>query len=118
MTTDKQFARPVFALEPRGPEVSGRMIGTLAQGGGTLAGAIVNGSVQTWLTDGNGQLTLVMWPGNFRARFDPLEIIDDHGDVVARGGHVVTVAGGMLRSDDPRSLGYERVFAAWQASEA
>jgi hypothetical protein len=92
------------------------MIGTLAQGGGTLAGAIVDGSVRTWLTDTKGQLTLVMWPGNFRARFDPLEVVDDEGEVIARGGEVVTVAGGFLKSDDPRSLGHERAFSAWQVS--
>jgi hypothetical protein len=92
------------------------MIGTLAQGGGILAGAIVNGCVRTWLTDTNGQLTLVMWPGNFRARFDPLEVIDDHGEVVARGGEFVTVAGGLLKPGDPRSLGHELVFSAWEVS--
>jgi hypothetical protein len=118
MATDDQAARPTLDLEPRGPELSRHTIGTLAQGGGNLAGAIVDGSVHTWLTDGNGQLTLVMWPGNFRARFDPLEVIDHHGDVVARGGHFVTVAGGLLKPGDPRSLGHERVFSAWQVSEA
>jgi hypothetical protein len=59
-----------------------------------------------------------MWPGNFQARFDPLEILDHHGDVVARGGQFVTVAGGFLKSGDPRSLGHVRVFSAWQVSEA
>ena len=92
------------------------MFGTLAQGGGLLAGALVDGSVRTWLTDTNGQLTLIMWPGNFRARFDPLEIINEHGDVVARGGEFVTVTGGLLKPGDPRSLGHERVFAAWEVS--
>jgi hypothetical protein len=57
-----------------------------------------------------------MWPGNFRARFDPLEVIDDHGEVVARGGEAVTVAGGFLKSGDPRSLGHERAFSAWHVS--
>ncbi|MBV9001917.1 MAG: hypothetical protein JO304_22865 [Solirubrobacterales bacterium] len=92
------------------------MIGTLAQGGGTLAGAIVDGSVRTWLTGTSGQVTLVMWPGNFRARFDPLEVINGDGEVVARGGELVTVAGGYLKPGDPRSLGHERVFSAWQVS--
>jgi hypothetical protein len=78
----------------------------------------VDGSVRTWLADSNGQLTLVMWPGNFRARFDPLEVIDHDGDVVGLGGHWVTVAGGFLKSGDPRALGRERVFSAWRVSEA
>jgi hypothetical protein len=118
MATDDQAARPTFNLEPSGPDLSRDTIGTVAQGGGNLAGAIVDGSVRTWLTDGNGQLTLVMWPGNFRARFDPLEVIDHNGNVVARGGQFVTVAGGFLKSGDRRSLGHERVFSAWQVSEA
>ncbi len=117
MATDEQAARPTFDLEPRGPERSRHRIGTVAQGGGTLAGAIVEGSVRTWLTDAHGQLTLVMWPEHFRARFDPLEVIDDHGEVVARGGRFVSVAGGYLKSGDPRSLGHEHVFCAWQVSE-
>ena len=117
MATPEQPVRATFDLEPRGPALSPRTIGTLAQGEGVLAGAIVDGSVRTWLTDTNGQLTLVMWPGNFRARFDPLEVIDDHGEVVARGGEVATVAGGFLRTGDPRSLGHDRVFSAWQVSQ-
>ena len=59
-----------------------------------------------------------MWPRNFRARFDPFEVIDHHGDVVARGGRCVTVARGFLKPGDPRSLGHDRVLAAWQVSEA
>jgi hypothetical protein len=94
------------------------MIGTLAQGGGKLVGAIVDGAVRTWLTDANGQLTLIMWPGNFRARFDPLEVLDHHGDVVARGGDCVTAAGGFLQPGDPRALGHEHVFSAWQVSQS
>jgi hypothetical protein len=94
------------------------MIGTLAQSGGTLVGAIVNGLMRTWLADNDGQLTLVMWPGNFQARFDPLEIIDNHHRTVAHGGRSVLLAGGYLKSDDARALGHQRVFCAWQASEA
>ena len=117
MTTNNQEDRPLLALEPRGNEVSEHTIHTLAQSGGTLVGAIVNGSVRTWLTDGDGQLTLLMWPGNFRARFGPLEVVDHHGNVIARGAHLVTVAGGYLKSKDPRSLGHTTVFSAWKASE-
>jgi hypothetical protein len=92
------------------------MFRRLAGGGGVLAGAVVDGSVRTWLTDTNGQLTLVIWPANFRARFDPLEIIDDRGDVVARGGESVSVTGGFLKPGDPRSLGHAQVFSAWQVA--
>jgi hypothetical protein len=117
MTTKDQDARPILALEPGGAERSPHMIGTLAQSGGTLTGAIVSGAVRTWLADSNGQLTLVMWPADFRARFDPLEVIDAHGEVIARGGRLVTVGGGYLKSADPGSLGHELVFSAWQASD-
>ena len=65
----RQSARPIFGLEPRGPELSADTIGLLAQGGGVLTGAIVDGAVRTWLADTNSQLTLVMWPANFRAHF-------------------------------------------------
>lgn len=78
--------RPIFDLAPRGPELTAHTIGLAAQGGGVLMGAIVDGAVRTWLADAHGQLTLVMWPGNFQARFDPLEVIDHQGAVVARGG--------------------------------
>jgi len=118
MATNEQGARRTFRLEPEGPELSPGTIGTLAQGGGRLVGAIVNGSVRTWLMDANGQLTLVMWPGQFRARFDPLEVIDNRDEVVARGGQFVTVTGGFLKLGDPRSLGYDCVFAAWQVSRS
>lgn len=91
----------MFVLEPRGADLSPGAIGTLAQAGGILVGAIVNGLIRTWLADNDGQLTLVMWPGNFRARFDPLEIIDNHNQTVARGGCSVRLAGGYLRQTTP-----------------
>jgi hypothetical protein len=118
MHGDDQAARPTFDLEPRGPELSRHTIGTLAQGGGNLAGAIVDGSVRTWLTGGNGQLTLVVWPGTSEPVSTLLRSSTTHGDVVARGRQFVTVAGGFLKSGDPRSLGHELVFSAWQVSEA
>jgi hypothetical protein len=118
MTSGDRSERALFALEPRGTDLSPRMIGTLARSGGTLVGTIVNGLMRTWLADNDGQLTLVMWPGNFQARFDPLEIIDNHNRTVAHGGRSVLLTGGYLKSDDARALGHQRVFCAWQASEA
>ncbi|HEY1775987.1 MAG TPA: hypothetical protein VGG41_07495 [Solirubrobacteraceae bacterium] len=118
MTPDPGSTRTLFELEPPGREVSPGIIGTLARGGGTLVGVIVNGMIRTWLADGEGQLTLVMWPRNFRARYDPLEIIDHHGQVIAHGGRVVLLTGGYLKTKDPRSLGHRQVFSAWQASDA
>jgi hypothetical protein len=118
MTPGDRSERARFALDPRGAELSPGMIGTLAQSGGTLVGAIVNGRMRTWLADNDGQLTLVMWPGNFHARFDPLEILDNHNRTVAHGGRSVLIGGGYLKTGDARSLGHQTVFCAWQASEA
>lgn len=118
MSTGDQSERLLFALEPRGADPAPGMLGTLAQAGGTLVGAIVNGLMRTWLADQNGQLTLVMWPRNFNARIDPLEIVDGHDQTVAHGGRRVLLAGGYLKTSDPSSLGHREVFCAWQASEA
>jgi hypothetical protein len=118
MTPGDRTERPVFALEPHGAEPSPGMIRTLAQSGGILVGAIVNGRIRTWLADDDGQLTLVMWPGNFHARFDPLEVLDENDRTVAHGGRSVLVGGGYLKTGDARSLGHQRVFCAWEASEA
>jgi hypothetical protein len=116
MAGDEHGARRIFALEPLGPEVSPHAVGLAAQSGGQLVGAIVDGAVRTWLVDPNGQLVLIMWPRGFRARFDPLELLDEHGKVVARGGEVLTVGGGFLKSGDPRSLGHQLVFCGSRVS--
>jgi hypothetical protein len=87
--------RRIFDLHPRNPESSGRTIGLLARSGGTLVGAIVD------------------------ARFDPFELLDERGEVVARGGEVVTVGGAhMVKEADPRRLGHESAFSAWQLSRS
>jgi hypothetical protein len=106
-------------LVPRGPELGpGPRMGTLAQSGGWLVGAIVDGAVCTWLVQDGGQLVLMMWPRTFRARFDPLELLDVEGRVLARGGEEVTVAGGYLKPGDPRVLGHTLAFAAWAVERA
>lgn len=111
--------RPTFELIPRGPELApGPRMGALAQSGGRLVGAIVDGAVCNWLDQCGGQLVLIMWPREFRARFDPLELLDAEGRVLARGGDEVTIAGGYLKSGDPRSLGHTVAFSAWDVSRA
>jgi len=117
MAADEERARRRFELHPRNPERSGRAIGSLARSGGTLVGAIVDGAVRTWLLGPNRQLQLLILPSGFSARFDPFELLDERGDVVANGGDVVTVAGGYLvKAGDPRRLGHEHAFSAWQLS--
>jgi hypothetical protein len=59
MTSGDRSERALFALEPRGADLSPGMIGTLAQGGGILVGAIVNGLVRTSLADTDGSLAAV-----------------------------------------------------------
>jgi hypothetical protein len=116
MAMDNPGALGTFDLAPRGPDLSPHKIGLAAQASGVLVGAIVDGAVRTWLADVRGQLVLIVWPRGFRARFDPLELLDDRGRVVAMGGELVTVAGGFLKQGDARSLGHEHVFSAWQVS--
>lgn len=108
--------RPSFALIPRGPALSEDGMQRLAGSAGQLVGAIVDGAVCTWLAKRDGELELLMWPRDFRAHFEPLELLDADGEVLARGGDVITVVGSYLPHGDPRSLGHERVFAAWKVS--
>jgi hypothetical protein len=79
-------------------------------------GAIIDDCVWTWLAKPNGQLELMMWPRGYRARFDPLELLDEQGQVLATGGEFVRVVGGVLPKRDPRTHGHQRVFAAWKIS--
>jgi hypothetical protein len=80
-------------------------------------GAIVNGAVRTWLVDPNGQLELLILPAGFSARFDPFELLNEQGQVVAKGGNVVTVGGSYpVKEGDPRRLGHKHAFLAWGLS--
>jgi hypothetical protein len=113
VVVDTRRERRLFELDPQGPVVSPQAIRLLAQSGGVLVGAIVNGAVRTWLADPTGQLTLVVWPQGFQARFDPLELLDERGQTVAIGGEHVTVGGAQLvKRDGRRTLGHERAFIA------
>jgi hypothetical protein len=75
-----------------------------------LVGAIIDDCVCTWLAKTHGQLELMMWPRRYRARFDPLEVLDERAQVLARGGKILTVGGGFLPQADPGALGHKRVF--------
>lgn len=48
-----------------------------------------------WLDSGKDRHLAIIWPHGYGARFDPLELIDAHGDVVAREGDTIIVAGGL-----------------------
>jgi hypothetical protein len=49
-------------------------------------GSLLADRVQLWLAREDGELLATMWPGEYRARLEPLVVIDDEGRVVARGG--------------------------------
>lgn len=100
-------------LEPQGPARSQHRIDLLAQAGGTLVGAVVDDAFRTWLAGPGGSLTLVVWPVGFSARVDDLhfELLDERGEVVAKGGELITIGGACLvQEGDRRRLGHENVF--------
>lgn len=85
-------------------------MGRLAGNGGTLVGSLRDDRVQIWLAKDDGELVLTMWPREYRAHLDPLLVLDERGQVIARGGEQLGVSGGYLPDGDPRVGGYRRVF--------
>jgi hypothetical protein len=75
-----------------------------------LVGSLVEGQVQIWLARDDGELVATMWPGEYRARLNPLVVVDEQGRVVARGGVHLHVSGGFLPSGDSRTAGFNGVF--------
>lgn len=61
---------------------------------GRLAGDPTRQGGCVWL-EVEGRRQAVRWPEGFAARFDPLEVIDPTGKVVAREGALVHAAGGI-----------------------
>jgi hypothetical protein len=102
--------RPSYELIPRGPHVAPGAAMPAAAGGGRLAGELAEDGVRTWFEQEDGRV-LVMCPRRFRARWDPLEVMDETGRAVARGGELVSVQGG-YRKPDPDFPDAEPVFAA------
>lgn len=111
MPTSADDGRRLYELDPEGPPVSRNAAALLAGSGGVLVGAIVEDAVRTWVSRPGGQLTLLIWPWWYRARFDPLEVIDDNGQVVARGGEHVSLGGARaVKRPDPRCVGHKHAF--------
>lgn len=98
----------VYPLSPAGPE--GQLGGPsrLATKGGKLAGRLVDGGVEIWLTRDDGTPVLTMWPGEYRARLNPLVLLDERGEVIASEGDQIRVVGGFL----PAKIANEQVFFA------
>jgi hypothetical protein len=55
--------------------------------------------VEAWLGGRRGWHT---WPEGWRVRFDPVELIDPNGRVVARAGEMVRSAGGLMSDEAAR----------------
>jgi hypothetical protein len=85
-----------------------------ALGFGTLAGGKYRGRWCLWLIAGPGSRPApVVWPAGFRARRHPLELLDSHGAVVARGGEEIQVGGGLGPADHRICmLGHKEAFYA------
>lgn len=82
----------------------------LAWVGGQLDGELQDDQVLVRLRGGATE-TILMLPGEYRARLDPFELLDENGEVIARAGDSVGATGGFLPAGDPRTLGLGPVFS-------
>lgn len=101
-----------FPLWPPGP--IGHLGGPsrLALASGVLHGKLEDGSVTTWSSAQPSEPTYVMWPGEYGARVEPLEIFDERNRLVAGAGQEVQLVGGHVPSHDPRLTPSGRLFVA------
>jgi hypothetical protein len=106
---------PLYPLEPPGPAGRIGRASRLASLHGTLVGKFDAGRVATYIETSIGSRIAVMWPGEYRARLDPLEILNERGEVVAAGSASVHLTGGHLPRDDLRLGDRRRVFFASRA---
>jgi hypothetical protein len=89
--------------------------GRQARASGIVDGELRNGEVSVWLSRSSGERLVTMWPGEYRARVGPFELLDEFGQVIARAGEQVHLGGGFLPADDPRAADLGRVFFAHRA---
>jgi hypothetical protein len=104
--------RPVYPLSPRGPAGLIGRPGRLARTGGILDGDLRNGEVSVWVTGFRGDRIVTMWPGEYRARVGPFELLDEVGQVIARAGEEVHLVGGFMPADHPHAADLGPVFFA------
>jgi hypothetical protein len=103
----KLYKVPTSSWRPGDPSLLALAIGTLAAGR-------YRGHWCVWLVArwGSGREPIV-WPAGFRARRHPLELLDSHGKVVARGGELIKIGGGLVPvSHGPCMLGQKEPFYA------
>jgi len=69
------------------------------------------GEYCVWVRAGQRAVPVV-WPAGFRARLDPLELLNAEGEVAARAGDWISVAGAEMPADpeSPCMLGQECAF--------
>src|SRR6266536_30330 len=69
------------------------------------------GEYCVWVRAGQRAVPVV-WPAGFRARLDPLELLNAEGEVVARAGDCISVAGPEMPADpeSPCMLGQDCAF--------
>lgn len=86
----------------------------MARCGGILAGGeIAPGQYCLWVVD-RGEVVPVIWPRGYKARLNPLELINEIGEVVASVGEIVEIAGGDVACDpgQPCAMGKSFAFSA------
>lgn len=82
---------------------------------GYLRGDAERGGGCLWLEEfPSGGIIAVVWPPGYSARFDPVELVGPDGDVMAREGDLIGLAGGSLSHGNAQSCDMgldERWFA-------
>ena len=79
------------------PGAPGRTAGFL----GTLNGGRTSTGQHVWLDLPSGERAPVVWPHGWSARFDPLELLDADGTVIARTGDCLQFGGGLAPIEEP-----------------
>ena len=77
----------------------------LARIGGTLIAELAGDRIAVWLRNDDQDRAALMLPGEYTARLDPFELIDEHGEVIARDGQRIAAVGGFLSCRRPASCG-------------
>ena len=109
---DTSSSRPVLTVptsswKPGDAARLAELAGTVQGGPGPGAG-----ECRVWVERESGEIVPVVWPAGFRARLNPLELLDGTDAVVAVTGTRIGVAGGLMPVDpgDPGTLGQSDAF--------
>lgn len=101
---------PVSGSSEAGPEA---LVAGVLRGDGTLG---AQGCM--WVEEsGSEEPISVLWPEGYQGRFDPIELLDGDGQIIAREGELIELAGGdatAVETSDCRVS--TRLWAAWQVT--